>query len=140
MHFLPQTSAHTQLPRSIKMPSSLWSTNEEVSITSLNPALSADAVQIALFRSIVRAVLLSRSDIYKTPELDAWSGNSGNLINARIQQLLKKMSNVANAAGIVAEEVAALGKAKKSTPTKPKVTTPKKRKMAKDEDGDLDDY
>jgi hypothetical protein len=92
---------------------------------------------------MVKAVLLARSDIYKTPALDEFSGNSGNVINMKIQQLLKKFSNIPGAATIVAEEVAALTKTKKSTtPTKPKAkpTTPKKRKVKDEGESELDDY
>jgi hypothetical protein len=90
---------------------------------------------------MVKAVLLARSDIYKTPALDEFSGNSGNIINVKLQQLLKKFNNIPGAATIVAEEVAALTKTKKSTsPTKPKATTPKKRKVKDVGESEMDDY
>jgi hypothetical protein len=90
---------------------------------------------------MVRTILLSRAGLYATPELEQWSKNSGCRINQKIQQLLKKFgASIPGAAEVVAEETAALtGTKKSSTPTKPKMTTPKKRKVVKDED-DLDDY
>lgn len=90
---------------------------------------------------MVRTILTSRAGLYAIPELEQWSKNSGCRINQKIQQLLKKFgSSIPGAAEVVAEETAALAGNKKSmVPTKPKVLTPKKRKVAEDEEGDLDD-
>jgi hypothetical protein len=65
---------------------------------------------------MVQTILASRVGIYETPELQPWSNNGGSKINQKIQQLLKKLgSTIPGAAEIVAEEVAALTKTKKST-------------------------
>jgi hypothetical protein len=77
--------------------------------------------------------------MYRDPALQAYSANSGNAINGKLQQLLKKFSGISGAADIVAQEVAGL-KNKKTTPTKPAANkipaTPqsKRRKVAKEED------
>lgn len=95
-----------------------------------------------LFRHIVRAALTSRQEMYRDPALEAYSANSGNAINGKLQQLLRKFSGIPGAADIVAQEVADL-KNKKATPTKPAVTilpaTPKskRRKVAKEEEEEL---
>jgi hypothetical protein len=96
--------------------------------------------QAALFRAIVAATLAARSDIYRTPALEPFSGHGCSAINAKLQQLLKKFTSVPGAATIVAEEVAALSKIKRTTPTKPTASklpaTPisKKRKAVKEEE------
>lgn len=86
-------------------------------------------------------MLASRSILYAEPGLDRWSKNGGSRINQKVQQLLKKFgTTIPVVADVVAEEVAALTKNKKITPTKPKATTPKtsaskKRKVVKSEEG-----
>lgn len=79
--------------------------------------------------------------MYRDPALQNYSANSGNAINGKLQQLLKKFNVVPGAATIVAEEVAALSKNKKTNPTKPRATTattpkPKKRRIVKEETED----
>ena len=91
---------------------------------------------------MVRTILTSRAGLYAIPELEQWCKNSGSRINQKIQQLLKGFgSSIPGAAEVVAKETAALASNKKlMTPTKPKVTTPKKDKVVKDEEGDVDAY
>ena len=90
---------------------------------------------------MVREILACRPTLYTEAGLEDWSSNRGSNINKKIQLLLKKFgAGIPGAADVVAEEVAALTKNKKVTPTKPKTATPKtsaskKRKVVKSEEG-----
>lgn len=106
--------------------------------------LGAEAVQVILFRKMVATILISRSEIYTTPELAQWSSNGGNSINKKIQQLLTRFGKlIPGAEQIVKEEVANLTSKKKSPAKEKNESPPKKRKRAvvKAEDGsDVDDW
>jgi hypothetical protein len=95
---------------------------------------------------MVIAILTSRSSIYASPDLTDWSGNGGDKINKKIQQLLNNLgTNIPGAEQVVKEEVAKLSK-KKGSPAKEKngstTPSPKKRKrVVKEEDeAGLDDW
>jgi hypothetical protein len=78
--------------------------------------------------------------MYHDPDLSQYSANSGNAINGKLQQLLKIFTHIPGADTIVAQEVAAMGRTKKTTPTKavstlvPATPKAKKRKVIKEEE------
>ena len=74
--------------------------------------------QVALVRGMVATILSSRPAIYERPELVEVANNGGSRINQKAQQLLKTLAkSVPGAEDVVAEELAKLGRGKK-TPTK----------------------
>jgi hypothetical protein len=80
-------------------------------------------------------VLASRPTLYAAPELQGVSGNGGDKINKKTQQLLKKLcGQVSGAEMIVDEEVKKLSKGKQGGKASPaKGGSPTKKRKVKDE-------
>jgi hypothetical protein len=93
------------------------------------------AGQLDLTRILVANTLTSRSSLYASPELQAFSGNGGNKINQKIQQLLRKWcAMVPGAETIVDEEVKKLSGGKSRGKASPaQGGSPTKKRKVKDE-------
>jgi hypothetical protein len=70
--------------------------------------------ELAVIRGIISNTLISRPTFYAIPELSNVANNRGDRINKKLQQVLKSMAAGVGAEGMVAEELAKLGRTKKA--------------------------
>ena len=77
---------------------------------------------------MVSTTLAARSQYYAEPNLAPWSSNSGDKINKKLQQMLRKLGSQIPGAGGVVDEV--LAKMSKGKGKKEKTQSPEKSKSA----------